>query len=164
MKRWTRGTDAVPDRHRQIVGAIYENQKCPVRFGGGDAPWGHGTLTVKVDVGAANASVRAEQLGVDTVQSICHAKRELVERSHVEAVYVELPVESPATPHVAEQLEREGFGFIGIAPHFSPQGDLLRLVYLVEPLAREPIKTYEEFADHLVDYVLAEQTRVRAAL
>ncbi|MDG2184142.1 MAG: hypothetical protein P8K79_00605 [Mariniblastus sp.] len=46
-------------------------------------------------------------------------------------------------------------------PHFSTQGDVVRLVYLVEPLAREPIHTYEPFAGRLVDYVLAEQQRVR---
>jgi hypothetical protein len=65
---------------------------------------------------------------------------------------------------VAEELEALGFGFAGVAPHFSTRGDLLRLIYLVGPLAREPIKTYDEAAGRLVDYALAEQARVRGAL
>jgi hypothetical protein len=44
------------------------------------------------------------------------------------------------------------------------RGDLLRLVYLVEALEREPIKTYDADASRLVDYVLAEQDSVRAGL
>ena len=71
----------------------------------------------------------------------------------------------PATPSVAEALEEEGFGFLGVAPCCAPGGDdLLRLAYLVTPLEREPIKTADEFTGRLVDYALAEQLRVQAAL
>ena len=90
--------------------------------------------------------------------------RELVERTHVEVVYVELPIEDPAAAMVAADLEPDGFGFLGVAPHFSQRGDLLRLAYLVEPLAREPIKTLGETEDRLVEYVLAEQDRLRRRL
>jgi hypothetical protein len=62
---------------------------------------------------------------------------------------------------MCESLAEAGLGLCGIGPHFAPQGDVLRLVYLVEPLAREPIKTFEPFADTLVNYALAEQQRVR---
>ena len=65
---------------------------------------------------------------------------------------------------VAVELEKQGFSFVGIAPHFSPHGDLLRLVYLTESLTRAPIRTYEEFASSLVEYALAEQDRVRKGL
>ena len=127
-------------------------------------PSGHGTLAVKIEPGAVRANVRANRLGADTLQGVRHAQRELVERSGVEVMFVELPFEDPATAHVAEELENEGFAFAGVTPHFSPHGDLLRLVYLVEPLAREPIKTYDEIANRMVDYALSEQARVRADL
>ncbi len=81
-----------------------------------------------------------------------------------EVVFVELPLEDAATPMISEELEGDGFGFAGVAPLFSSHGDLLRLIYLVEPLAREPIKTFDEFGGRLVDYALAEQTRVRTSL
>jgi anti-sigma regulatory factor (Ser/Thr protein kinase)/GNAT superfamily N-acetyltransferase len=158
----------VPERHRAIIEKIYRNLECPVDFGTESAisaaADGHGTLTVKIDSGAAGAFLRAGEIGADTVQLFRHAKREIIERSHVEAIYAELPLADPATPAIALELEAEGFGLLGVAPCFSHRGDILRLAYLVEPLAREPIKTADPFTAELVDYVLAEQTRVQAAL
>ncbi len=152
------------ERHRKIVAEIYAGLDCPMEFAAGSPPSGHGTLAVKVDPAAGTAMVRADQLGADTVHEIRHAKRELVERSAAQVVVAELPVEDPGTAVVAEELEQYGFALAGIAPHFSPRGDLVRLVYLVEPLQRGPIKTYDAAAARLVDYALAEQARVRTAL
>jgi len=154
----------LPLRHRDLVESIYRRLECPVKFTEGAPPTGHGTLAVKADTGAGTAFIRADKLGADTVHAIRHAKRELVERSHAQVVFVDLPVDDPGTADVVEALAAYGFGFAGIAPHFSPRGDLVRLVYLVEPLAREPIKTYDADAAQLVDYVLAEQDRVRIGL
>ncbi|MHB8866823.1 MAG: GNAT family N-acetyltransferase [Pirellulaceae bacterium] len=154
----------VPSEHRDVVEAIYGNLQCPVTFDEGAAPQGHGTLKVSIDAGARKAFIRADRLGADTVTNVRHAKRELIEHSHAEAVFVELPLQDPGTPHVALDLEQRGFSFAGIAPHFSAHGDLLRLVYLTEPLTRAPIKTYEEFATSLVDYALSQQARARQSL
>ena len=77
---------------------------------------------------------------------------------------VELPLAEAATADVCEVLEADGFAFTGVGPHFMPDSDVLKLAYLVEPLAREPIKTFESIADRLVEYALAEQERVRAKL
>ena len=82
----------------------------------------------------------------------------------MEAVYVDLPIGDAGAASVAEGLESAGFGFLGIAPLFSSNSDVLRLAYLVDPLAREAIHTAEPFADRLVDYVLDEQQRVQKAL
>ena len=153
-----------PERHGPILTMIYDNLKCPVEFGTATAATGHGTLTVKINASAACAYIRADEIGADTTQLMLHSKREVIERSHVEAVYAELPLADPATPLVAEELERAGFGFLGVAPHFSPRGDILRLAYLVEPLQREPIKTADAFTGELVEYALAEQARVQSFL
>ncbi len=154
----------VPQRHRTMVGEIYQRLGCAIAFGPDRPPAGHGTLAVTIDAGAALATAQAESIGADTVRLLRQARRELVERTHVEVVYAELPLADPATALVAGELEQDGFGFLGVAPHFSPRGDLLRLAYLVEPLAREPIKTLGEPEGRLVDYALAEQARLRGAL
>lgn len=154
----------VPERHRAIVARIYANLGCPCEFGAAVAATGHGTLTVKIDANAASAFIRVGEMGADTCQLIHHAKREIIERSHAEVVYAELPLADPASPLVADALAEFGFGFLGVAPYFSQRGDLLRLAYLVEPLAREPIHTADAFSGELVDYALADQARVRAGL
>jgi anti-sigma regulatory factor (Ser/Thr protein kinase)/GNAT superfamily N-acetyltransferase len=155
----------VPARHEAIIREIYANLEAPVDFGPPAPAGGHGQLRISVDAGAAMATIRAEQLGGDTAHQIRHAKREIVERSHAEVVYAELPLSDPATPAIADALEAEGFGVLGVAPCFAAAGDdLLRMAYLVDPLQRDPIKTADEFSGRLVDYVLAEQMRVQSAL
>jgi anti-sigma regulatory factor (Ser/Thr protein kinase) len=154
----------VPKRQQEIIAAIYENLQCPVEFGRGADPQGHATLVVKFEPGAARGSVRVERVGADTVYCVRQAKRQLIERSGARVVFVDLPLTDPGTPRVVEDLERLGFGIAGVGPHFAVDGDLLRLVYVVAPLARDPIKTFEPFADRLVNYVLAEQVRVQDAL
>ena len=149
----------VPAEYQEIVEEIYRGLTCPVTFGEAAAPQGHGTLTVKIDARARNAFLRADQLGQDSVQEIRRAKRELTEHSHAQAVFVELPLLDPGTPPIALELQDHEFSFVGIAPHFSSHGDLLRLVYLTEPLDRAPIKTYGDFAGALVDFTMAQQTR-----
>lgn len=153
-----------PARHRPMLSKIYDNLQCPVELGIPEAPTGHGALTVNVHAGAASAFIRVDVPGADTVQLIRHAKREIIERSHVEVVYAELPLNDPGTPAIADELELAGFGFLGVAPHFSLHGDVLRMAYLVEPLQREPIQTADDFSNELVNYALAEQARVQAGL
>ncbi|TWT30536.1 hypothetical protein KOR42_54440 [Thalassoglobus neptunius] len=119
---------------------------------------------MKVDSGAARADISVDAIGANTAELIRRARRELVERDHVEVVYVEVPLANAASPHLIEELEVDGFGFLGIAPHFAEEGDLLRMAYLVEPVDRSAIHLLEDVAGELVDYVLSEQSRVRAKL
>ena len=155
----------VPPRHQEIATEIYDNLQAPVEFGPLTAPTAeHGTHAVKLSAGKALGKIRASALGRDSVYAIRHGVRSLVEQSRAEVVVVELPLADPACGYIVEQLAADGLGFTGIGPHFSPQGDVLKLTYLVSALAREPIKTFEPFAARLVEYALAEQTRVRAGL
>jgi anti-sigma regulatory factor (Ser/Thr protein kinase) len=158
----------VPERHRQIIAEIYANLECPIEFGDMNTPPvapPHGELRVSIDTGAEHATIRAVQLGGDSLHLIRHAKREIVERSHAEVVYAELPIADRTTAVIAEALAAEGFGFLGIAPCFAGDGgDLLRLAYLVEPLERAAIKTTGDFTNRLVDYALADQQRVQSTL
>lgn len=154
----------VPAEHCDVVAEIYRNLGCPAVFANGAAPRGHGTMTAKIDAGARKAFLRADSLGADSLSGICRAQRELTEHNHAEAVFVELPLGDPGTAWIAPQLQQHGFSFIGIAPHFSARGDLLRMIYLTKPLKREPIRTYEPFAATLVDYAVAEQQRARGSL
>jgi anti-sigma regulatory factor (Ser/Thr protein kinase)/GNAT superfamily N-acetyltransferase len=165
LERQRTRTVFVPSRHREVIAAIYENLQCPCEFGEpAPATQEHGTLVVQFERRAALATIRVAELGRDSVSAIRHAARELVEKSRAKAVVVELPLSNAATAEACEALEADGFGFTGVGPHYLPQGDVLKLTYLVEPLAREPIKTFEPIADRLVEYALAEQERVRKSL
>ena len=156
---------SVPARHQAIVAEIYDNLKCPVEFAEGvSVEQDPGALKIRCVPGSASAFISVDRPGADLVPAIRHAVREVIEVSRMEAVFVDLPLADPATAGVWDSLASCGLGFVGIGPHFSPLGDVVRLVYLVEPMAREPIKTFEPFAGKLVDYALAEQQRVRQGL
>ncbi len=154
----------VPAEYQEVIEQIYQGLACPVTFGDAVVPQGHGRLTVKIDARGRTAFLRADELGEDSVHEVRRAKRELTEHSHAQAVFVELPLYDPGMPPIAIQLQEHGFSFAGIAPHFSRRGDLLRLVYLTEPLERDPIKTYGDFAATLVDFAVAQQGRLTTAL
>jgi GNAT superfamily N-acetyltransferase len=160
-----RRTLFVPPRHAEMVSAIYDNLGVPIEFGRSGEPGPEcGRFGISFRSRSGLATIEVEQLGQDSVTSIRRAVRALVEQSRAEVVVVQLPLHDAAAVLACEGLEAAGMGFTGIGPHFSPGGDVLKLAYLVTPLAREPIKTFEPFAGRVVDYALAEQERVRANL
>lgn len=150
----------VPVHLREAVEKLYRNIGCPVVFGEEKSPEGMGELSIKLDAGAATAFLRVNRIGQESAAAVRHAKRELIERSHAEALFAELPLSQPGMPDTARALEKEGFSFIGITPHFSEGGDMMRMVYLTEPLLKDHIKIAEEIGHWLVDYALAERSRV----
>jgi hypothetical protein len=52
-------------------------------------------------------------------------------------------------------LESDGFGLAGIALNFLPDSDLVRLVYLTDPLSTDAMQLEEPFAEELVRHALA---------
>jgi hypothetical protein len=101
------------------------------------------------------AFLTAPKIGRDTLGAIRKARRELVEHDHAEAVFVQLPTSDPATPSVIAGLESDGFGLAGIALNFLPDSDLVRLVYLTDPLSMDAMQIEEPFAEELVRHALA---------
>ncbi|MEO6053892.1 MAG: GNAT family N-acetyltransferase [Chthoniobacterales bacterium] len=149
-----------PLRHRDALIKLYANLQCALTFGEPRAPEGHGEQVIHFNKNAGTAFLRVNKIGVDSIAVIRHARRELVEKSHAEAVFVELPLSDTATPAVADALATEGFFFCGVAPQFGMKGDLLRLVYLVSELTPEAIHLQEDIAKWLLDYALADRLRV----
>jgi hypothetical protein len=153
-----------PQRHRDALTRLYGNLGCPVTFGEAVPPQGAGELAVRFQAGASRAFLTVTQVGQDTAATIRHAKRQLIEHSHAEALFADLPLTQPGTPEVAEELRKEGFFFGGIAPHFSASGDLLRLIYLTEDLACDSIHIEEEIGRWLVGYALADRQAALASV
>jgi len=150
----------VPPRHQEAVSKIYHGMKRDCHFGSPAKPSGSGEIEVKFMAPYGTAFLRSLRNGTDTVATLRHSKRHLVEHSRAEAVFVDLPLADDATPEIAEGLEAEGFSFAGVAPCFSKDGDLLRLVYLTESLSPDKIKLEGDFARWLVGYALGERHRV----
>ncbi|MEO8205595.1 MAG: GNAT family N-acetyltransferase [Chthoniobacterales bacterium] len=149
-----------PARHEDALEKLYANLGCPVTFGEPRQPEGHGELLLHLNQNAMTGFARILKTGSDSAAAIRHAKREMIEKSHAQTVFAELPLWQPGTPAISEALAAEGFSFCGIAPHFCEGGDLLRMVYLTGELAPEPIHLQEDIARWLLSYALDDHRRV----
>ncbi|PWC52316.1 ATP-binding protein [Azospirillum sp. TSO22-1] len=92
--------------------------------------------------------------GRDLVDLVRVRTRELCQ-SHLDCVYLDLPLSDPATAVLAPELEELGFSFCGIYPEMVESGDLLRLQYL-NNIAIDPAKiiVVTDFGRELLGYVV----------
>lgn len=92
--------------------------------------------------------------GRDLVDLVRVRLREMCQ-SHLDCVYLDLPMSDPATAALAPQLEDLGFSFCGIYPEMVESGDLLRLQYL-NNIAIDPAKiiVVTDMGRDLLNYVV----------
>ena len=75
-------------------------------------------------------------------------------------VYVDLPLEQPATALVADHLERLGVSYAGIFPNHRTDGDVLRMQSLHRVRVKaDDVAVASDHGRELLDYVLADLPR-----
>ena len=73
----------------------------------------------------------------------------------LDAVYVDLPLEKPATALVADHLERLGVSYAGIFPNHRTDGDVLRMQSLHRVRVKaDDVAVASDHGRDLLDYVL----------
>ena len=102
--------------------------------------------------------------GVDIVDVLDRARRRLVDEQGRDAVYVDFPLESPATQLVLDACDRElRLGFAGMFPNQHVSGDVLRLQSLHQVAVHaEDVATASPHGEDLLAYVLADLERTHA--
>jgi len=153
----------VPERHRGMVGRIYETLGRQLTLGpdgpqtgADDAP---GAYAVSFDRGLAKGVVRVTRADERQWPEIRRAVADLMDIAGAEVVHIDLPLAQTATPRLWELAEAAGFFFAGVWPHGAEDGDLTRLTRLAAPLNMELVRLYSKFAQALGGYVGAEMTR-----
>ncbi len=149
-----------PERHREIVARTME--LCELRGSSTAPPPGtrleqRSKLHVEVDSAHNLALITVQVPGADLEAAIAAERRHLFHRLCLDAVYVDLPLENPATALVSEHLEELGVSYAGVFPNRRVDGDVLRM----QSLHRVRIKADEVAvaSDHgreLLEYVLAD--------
>jgi len=150
----------VPAIYQEMVSQLLEQFGTPFTFGTSQSPTGHGVLRMQLTPGAGTAFLSASCIGADTFPSIRKAARDLIEHSHAETIFVDLPMQDAATPFLVAELRKTGFSFAGLAPEFSTSGDLLRLVYLVDELSVDLMQIEEPLARKLVEFALTDRKQI----
>jgi serine/threonine-protein kinase RsbW len=149
-----------PPRHHEIVGQTLA--LCELRgtlaTPPPDAELAERTdLHVDVDEDHNLALITVRVPGADLETVIAAERHHLFHRRCLDAVYVDLPLEQPATALVADDLERLGVSYAGVFPNHRTDGDVLRMQSLHRVRVKaDDIAVASDHGRELLDYVLSD--------
>jgi serine/threonine-protein kinase RsbW len=149
-----------PERHRAIVAQTIE--LCELRGTLADPPPGcelpeRTELHVEVDESHNLALLTVRVPGADLEPVVAAERHHLFRRRCLDAVYVDLPLENPATALVADHLERLGVSYAGVFPNSRTDGDVLRMQSLHRVRVKaDDVAVASDHGRDLLEYVLAD--------
>jgi serine/threonine-protein kinase RsbW len=149
-----------PQRHHEIVGqtlALCELRgtlaKPPP-----DAELARRTeLHVEIDEDHNLALLTVHVPGADLESVIAAERHHLFHHAGLDPIYIDLPLELPATALVADDLERLGVSYAGVFPNHRTDGDVLRMQSLHRVRVKaDDIAVASDHGRELLDYVLGD--------
>jgi hypothetical protein len=149
-----------PERHHEIIGQTLA--LCELRGTLAQPPAGveltsRTELQVDVDEDHNLALITIRVPGADLEATIAAERHHLFHRRCLDAVYVDLPLEQPATALVADDLERLGVSYAGVFPNHRTDGDVLRMQSLHRVRVKaDDIAVASDHGRELLDYVLSD--------
>jgi hypothetical protein len=149
-----------PERHRDVVRRTLE--LCELRGTLADPPAAvrmpeRTGLHVEIDPDHNLALITAHDPGADLEDAVAAERHHLFHRERLDAVYLDLPLENPATALLADQLERLGVSYAGVFPNNRTDGDVLRMQSLHRArISAEDISVASDHGRELLEYVLAD--------
>jgi hypothetical protein len=152
-----------PERHREIVAQTLE--LCELRGELAEPPMGceleeRSELDVEIDRDHNLARITIHTPGADLEEAIGAERRHLFHRANLDALYIDLPLERPATALVTDHLERLGVSYSGIFPNHRCDGDVLRMQSLHRVRVKaDDIAVASDHGRELLEYVLSDLPR-----
>jgi hypothetical protein len=149
-----------PGRHREIVSRTLE--LCELRGTIAEPPVEcelpvRTELHVEVDSDHNLGLLTVLEPGGDLEQVVGAERHHLFHRSCLDAVYIDLPLEKPATARLADHLERLGVSYAGVFPNPRTDGDVLRMQSLHRVRVKaDDVAVASDHGRELLDYVLAD--------
>jgi len=156
-----------PERHRQVVGRTLE--LCELRGKLAEPPPGcelreRSELHVAIEADHNLALITVDAPGADLEEAIGAERHHLFHHANLDAVYIDLPLEQPATALVADHLERLGVSYSGIFPNSRTDGDVLRMQSLHRVRVKaDDVAVASDHGQALLDYVLADLPQAASA-
>lgn len=149
-----------PARHREIVAQTLE--LCELRGTIAEPPpeaalAERSELHVEVDRDHNLALLTVLEPGADLAEAIGAERHHLFHRANLDAIYIDLPLEQPATALLADQLEHLGVSYAGIFPNHRTDGDVLRMQSLHRVRVKaDDVAVASDHGRELLEYVLAD--------
>ena len=149
-----------PERHREIVAQTLE--LCELR-GRLAAPPAEAELPectrlhLETDRDHNLALLTVLEPGAALEEAIGAERHHLFHRDNLDALYVDLPLEDPATALLADRLERLGVSYAGVFPNHRTDGDVLRMQSLHRVRVKaDDVAVASDHGRELLEYVLAD--------
>jgi hypothetical protein len=152
-----------PPRHHEIIGQTLE--LCELRGTLTDPPEGteipaRSELHVEVDIDHNLALITVPTPGADLETVVAAERHHLFHARCLDAIYLDLPLEDPATALVADHLERLGVSYAGVFPNHRTDGDVLRMQSLHRVQIRaDDVSVASDHGRELLEFVLADLSR-----
>jgi hypothetical protein len=152
-----------PDRHHEIVGQTLA--LCELRGTLAQPPPDFELPTstamqTEVDTDHNLALITVTVPGTDLEEVLRTERRRLFNEVGLDAIYIDLPLDTPATALVADHLERLGVSYSGIFPNSRADGDVLRMQSLHRVRVKaDDVAVASNHGRELLDYVLADLER-----
>jgi hypothetical protein len=149
-----------PERHREVVSRTLE--LCELRGTLADPPPGAApaertALHVEVDADHNLALITVHSPGLDLEEVVAAERHHLFHRTGLDAIYLDLPLDDPATALLADDLERLGVSYAGVFPNHRCDGDVLRMQSLHRVrIEAGDVAVASDHGRELLDYVLAD--------
>jgi hypothetical protein len=149
-----------PERHHEIVGqtlALCELRGTLAKPDPETELPARTELHVEVDDDHNLALLTVTEPGADLEAVVAAERHHLFHRRRLDAIYIDLPLELPATALVADDLERLGVSYAGVFPNHLAAGDVLRMQSLHRVRVKaDDIAVASDHGRELLDYVLAD--------
>ena len=100
---------------------------------------------VKISYIFRHALITVERYGEDLIESV-HAMADGLQNEDIHVLYIDLPLDDPATPQFVPKLRGAGFVFSGLMPLFHHERDYLRLQLLFTQIDLDQIVLYSDMA------------------
>jgi serine/threonine-protein kinase RsbW len=153
-----------PARHHEIIGqtlALCELRGTLAKPSPKAELRDRSELHVEVDEDHNLALITVQVPGADLEETIGAERHHLFHRAGLDAIYIDLPLEQPATALVAGDLERLGVSYAGVFPNRRTDGDVLRMQSLHRVRVKaDDIAVASDHGRELLEYVLADLPEV----
>jgi len=149
-----------PERHQAIVGRTLE--LCELRGTLAEPPADfelaeRTELHVEIDAVHNLALLTVHVPGADLEQIVSAERHHLFHHECLDAIYLDLPLDTPATALLADHLERLGVSYAGVFPNSRCDGDVLRMQSLHRArIKADDVSVASEHGRELLEYVLAD--------
>lgn len=163
----TRKAVAVPDRYQELLTDLYGALGIEVDFldPSSPEPTAESELDIRIEYDFRHAVVVVERYGADFEEHMYRALSTL-RANDLSVLYVDLPLEDPATPTVTPFLQELGFVLAGLMPLFHQEKDYLRLQKCYADLDLDRIEVLSGEAGAIKEMIgkeLAWSTKRKAA-